>query len=300
MANITSATWTATGAGVPGYYRDRFIVGAASMPMMYQNVFKVLTSEQKTAYFSSFGGMQTWGSKTEGGEITFQTPQEGYATSVTHTTYASGFSYTREAQEDEQYGELGQVAEDLGVAAAILIETTAANILNRAFNNSYTYADGKELCATDHPVLITGGTEQNEPSADADLSYTSLEQGLIDMAATVDAAGKLSPYTPNTLIVPTALSVTAKQIATSPYDNNDYQTNVLGQMGLSIVVWNHLTDTDAWFLTDPRHKLYFIWRRPLMFERWATERSQVENYAGSMRFSVTVPEWRGVYGNQGA
>ena len=296
---ITNATWTATGANIPGYYRERFIVGAASMPMMYPNVFKVGQSDRKTEQFTSFGGMQTWGTKTQGGDISFQTPQEGYATSVTHTTYASGFAYTQEAMEDEQYGELGQLAEDLGVAASILIETTAANILNRAFDAGYTYGDGKELCALDHPVLITGGTEQNELTTAADLAYSSLEQCMIDMSATVDAAGKLSPYTPTTLIVPSALSVTARQIASSPYDGNDFQVNVFNGSGLNIVVWNHLTDADAFFLTDPRHRLYFLWRRPLMFERWRDERTQVENYAGSMRFSVTVPEWRGVFGSPG-
>jgi phage major head subunit gpT-like protein len=299
MANITSATWSATGAGIPNYYRERFLVGAAQMPMMYQEIFKVQASDRKVEHFSSFGGMQTWGLKTEGGDIDFQTPQEGYAISVTNLTYASGFSYSREAQEDEQYNELAQVAEDLGVGAAILIETTAANIFNRAFNASYTYGDGKELCATDHPVLITGGTEQNELTTAADLAYSSLEQSYIDMAATVDAAGKLSPQVPDTLIVPSALWVTAEQIASSPYDNSDFQVNVLGKRGLRIAVWNHLTDSDAFFLTDPRHKLYFLWRRPLMFERWATERSQVENYAGSMRFSIAVPEWRGVFGSPG-
>ena len=44
---------------------------------------------------------------------------------------------------------------------------------------SFTGGDGKELCATDHPIVA--GTFRNELSTAADLNET--EQSLIDIAA---------------------------------------------------------------------------------------------------------------------
>ena len=42
-------------------------------------------------------------------------------------------------------------------------EVKGAAVLNNAFDSTVTGGDGKELCATDHP-LINGGTFANEPS----------------------------------------------------------------------------------------------------------------------------------------
>ena len=60
-------------------------------------------------------------------------------------------------------------------------QVKSAAILNNAFNSSFTGGDGKELCATDHP-LSSGGTLSNELSTAADLNETSLENSLIDIA----------------------------------------------------------------------------------------------------------------------
>ena len=57
-------------------------------------------------------------------------------------------------------------------------QVKAAAVLNNAFDSTVTGGDGKELCATDHP-LTNGSTFANEPSTAADLNETSLEDALI-------------------------------------------------------------------------------------------------------------------------
>ena len=52
---------------------------------------------------------------------------------------------------------------------------------------TFAGGDGKELCATDHPIIA--GTFRNELSTAADLNETSLEQSLIDIAALTDERG---------------------------------------------------------------------------------------------------------------
>ena len=299
MANISSSTWTATGVWDPGYLKEHFILGATRQEAQYPKCFKVMNSDRQNERFASFYGMTSWSSKTEGGDISFQTPGEAYAKTFTHTTYASGFNYTLEAQEDQQHRELEQLAEDLGMGAFNLIETTTANHFNRAFNGSYTGPDAVALCVSNHPIPATGGTESNILSSAADLAYTSLQQAMADLMGQVDGAGKLAPMRPSVLIVSPSEEVTARQILNSAVTSSALQVNVFQGM-LNLVVWPYLTDADAWFLMCPEHRMYFFWRRPLVFKRWADDRSETESYAGSMRFSSGWADWRGVFGTAGA
>ena len=60
-------------------------------------------------------------------------------------------------------------------------QVKAASVLNNAFDSGFTFGDGKELCATDHPTS-GGGNFSNELATSADLNETSLEQSLIDIS----------------------------------------------------------------------------------------------------------------------
>src|SRR5690349_15738466 len=112
--------------------------------------------------------------KTEGGSISYDTNSQGYTSTYTHVEYGLGFIVTRKAIDDNQYEKraLGSTR-DLAFPFRQTKENVGANILNRAFNSSYTGGDAKELCATDHP--IQGGTFQNELTTAADLSEAALE-----------------------------------------------------------------------------------------------------------------------------
>ena len=61
-------------------------------------------------------------------------------------------------------------------------QVKAAAILNNAFSASYVYGDGKELCATNHP-LVSNSTNTNEPTVAANLNEASLEDAVINIAA---------------------------------------------------------------------------------------------------------------------
>ena len=101
-------------------------------------------------------------------------------------TIALAFALTEEAMEDNLYDRLGaRYTKALARSMAHTKQIKAAATLNNAFNSSFTGGDGKELCATDHP-LGGGGTFRNEPSTAADLNETSLENALIDISNFVD------------------------------------------------------------------------------------------------------------------
>ena len=141
----------------------------------HAEIFDTETSDrafEEEVMLSGFGAAPT---KSEGGSIAFDDAQEAYTSRYNHETVALGFSITEEAVEDNLYDRLSsRYTRALARAMAHTKQVKAAAILNNAFNSSFKGGDGKELCATDHP-LTNGGTFANEPSTAADLNETSLK-----------------------------------------------------------------------------------------------------------------------------
>ena len=111
--------------------------------------------------------------KAEGTSISFDSAQETFTARYTHETLALAFAITEEAIEDNLYDRLAsRYTKALARSMANTKQVKAANVLNNAFSSSAAGGDGKELCATDHPIVA--GTDRNELSTAADLNETSL------------------------------------------------------------------------------------------------------------------------------
>ena len=197
-----------------------------------------------------FGNAPT---KTEGQGVSFDTASESYSARYTHETVALAFALTEEAIEDNLYDRLGaRYTKALARSMAHTKQVKAASILNNAFNSSFTGGDGKELCATDHP-LASGGTLSNELSTAADLNETSLENSLIDIANFKDDRDMILALRGMKLIVPTNLQFVADRLMDTPgrVGTSDNDINAVRNMGMlpeGYVVNHFLTDTDAFFI----------------------------------------------------
>ena len=91
----------------------------------------------------------------------------------------------------------------------------------------------KPLCATDHPTI--GGPDlANELATAADLSETSLEQALIDIAAFTDERGLKIAVQGTKLIIPKELQFTADRIlkSTLRVGTADNDINAIRNMGM--------------------------------------------------------------------
>lgn len=188
--------------------------------------------------------------KAQGAGVSYDQIRQGYVQRYNHLTYAMGIIFTYEMLADKQYDLGFKQARYLGFSARQTQETVAANVLNRAFNSSYAFADGKELCATDHPK-VSGGTFRNELATAADLSHAALEQALIDIDNFTDDRGLKIAVRGTKLIVPTALRFEAARILKSSLEsgtaNND--ANVIrSEADLKMSVNHYLNDADAWFI----------------------------------------------------
>ena len=167
---------------------------------------------EEEVMLSGFGNAPT---KAEGAGVNFDTANEVYTARYTHETIALAFALTQEAMEDNLYDRLGaRYTRALARSMAHSKQVKAAATLNNAFDSSFTGGDGKELCATDHP-LGGGGTFRNEPSTAADLNETSLENALIDISTFVDERNMIIALRGMKLIIPPQLQFVADRLLES-------------------------------------------------------------------------------------
>jgi hypothetical protein len=258
---------------------------------------------EEEVMLSGFGSAPV---KQEGSAITFDDAQEAYTARYTHETIALAFSITEEAIEDNLYDRLAsRYTKALARSMANTKQVKGAATLNNAFDNTFTGGDGKELCATDHP-LVNNGSLRNEPSTDADLNETSLENALIDIAAFVDERGLKVSVRGQKLIIPPALQFVADRLLESTLrpgsaDNDINATRNMGMLPQGYTVNHYLTDTDAFFIkTDaPRGFVHFE-RMPMSTKMEGDFDTGNVRFKARERYSYGYSDPRCVYGSKGA
>ena len=244
--------------------------------------------------------------KAEGSAVTFDTANEAFTSRYTHETIALAFAITEEAIEDNLYDRIAtRYTKALARSMAQTKQIKAANVLNNGFNSSFPGGDGKELFATDHPTQ-SAGTLANELSTSADLSETSLEQAMIDIAAFKDERGLKIAARGLKLIIPSELQFTAERILKSParVGTADNDLNALSSKGMipqGYVVNNFLTDTDAFFIkTDAPNGLKHFQRAPITTKMEGDFETGNVRYKSRERYSFGFSDFRGIFGSPGA
>jgi len=276
----------------------------------HAEIFTTETSDrafEEEVMLSGFAGAAI---KQEGAGVTFDQATEAYTSRYTHQTIALAFAITEEAIEDNLYDRLAsRYTRALARSMSTTKQTIAANVLNNAFSSSFVGGDGKELCATDHP-LANGGTYSNELATPADLSETSLEQALIDIAAFVDERGLKIALQGRKLIIPKELQFTAERVLRSPLSTN--QTNNFAKNDVNAIlnmgmipegyrVNHYLTDTDAFFImTDAPNGLKQFVRSPIKTAIEGDFDTGNVRFKARERYSFGFSDSRGIFGSPGA
>ena len=244
--------------------------------------------------------------KAEGSAVTFDTANEAFTSRYTHETVALAFAITEEAIEDNLYDRIAtRYTKALARSMAQTKQIKAANVLNNGFNSSFPGGDSKELFADDHPTQ-SAGTLKNELSTSADLSETSLEQAMIDIAAFKDERGFKIAARGLKLIIPSELQFTAERILKSParVGTSDNDLNALSSKGMipqGYVVNNYLTDTDAFFIkTDVPNGMKMFNRANLKTAMEGDFDTGNVRYKARERYSFGFSDWRGMFGSPGA
>ena len=250
---------------------------------------------------SSFGLAQQ---KAEGTPVSYDSEQQGFVDRYTHVVYSLGFIITKEMVDDDLYDVAGErKAKGLAFSMRQTKEVIAANILNRAFNSSFTYGDGKELCNSTRPN-VAGGTWSNIIAVSADISEAALEQACIDIGKFTNDRGLRIAVKPQKLIVPVDLDFEANKIMDTQYEvgtNNNTVNLVRSRFPKGVVVNHYLTDTDAWFiLTNVPNGMTHFERNPDSFAHDDDFDSDNAKFKARSRYSFGCSDKRSIYGSAGA
>ena len=271
----------------------------------HAEIFDVENSDRAFEEEVMLSGFANASVKPEGSSVNYDTAQESFTARYTHETLALAFSITEEAIEDNLYDRLAsRYTKALARSMANAKQVKAANVLNNAFDSSFTGGDGVELCSAVHPIVA--GTFKNELSTAADLNETSLEQALIDIAAMTDERGLKIAAKGTKMIIPSALQFTAERLmkSTGRTGTADNDINAVGNMGMipqGYVVNHYLTDTDAFFIkTDVPNGLKMFVRAPVKTAMEGDFETGNVRYKARERYSFGFSDPRGIFGSPGA
>lgn len=300
MAIVSNSFGKALWPGVNAWYGQTY----NEFETEYDKIFSKETSRkafEEDVGTSMFGLAQV---KGEGASIAYDTALQGFIDRYQHVTYGLGFIITKEMVEDDLYDVIGKKrAQALAMSMRQTKETVAANILNRAFNSSYTYGDGLELVSTLHPN-VAGGTWANEPTTNADISEASLEQMYIDIGKYTNDRGLRIAVKPQKLIVAVENDFEANKIMQTEYEvgtNNNTKNLIRSRIPGGVVVNHYLTDTDAWFvLTNVKDGMKYFERRADSFDMDEDFDTDNAKYKATARYSFGCTDKRSIYGCQGA
>ena len=272
----------------------------------HTEIFDIENSDRAFEEEVMLSGFANAAVKSEGSAVTFDTANESFTSRYTHETIALAFAITEEAIEDNLYDRIAtRYTKALARSMAQTKQIKAANVLNNGFSSSFPGGDGKELFATDHPTQ-SAGELKNELSTSADLSETSLEQAMIDIAAFKDERGFKIAARGLKLIIPSELQFTAERILKSParVGTADNDLNALSSKGMlpqGYVVNNYLTDTDAFFIkTDVPNGMKMFNRANLKTAMEGDFDTGNVRYKARERYSFGFSDWRGMFGSPGA
>ena len=285
-----------------------FDIGMSRPQPMLEMLFGVQAS---TRFEEQYQGMGSQGVvPVFDGTVPYTDFDAGYRTDIRNFEFAQGIQVERRLVDDDQYNQINRRASNMADAFQTTRETDAANVFINAFTDSGTNrmgastngADGVALLSAAHPhsPANSGTTQSNEGTLA--LTIDNLDTTRQAMRNFTDDKGNLLGVTPNLLLVPPELERQATQIVAERaiYEPGSAQYDVNMFAGrFRPVVWNRLTDSNAWFLIDSTlMKQHLIWQN-----RIAPEFAQAEDFdgltakfRGYMRYGIGWTDWRWIYG----
>jgi hypothetical protein len=282
-------------------------------PTIYTNFYgEIIQSKKATETEYERAGIGDFQVKAEGGAVTYTDPIDGSELASTHVRRSDGYKITQEMIDHDQYAEMVKMERDLQIAGDEDLEIAGHLLLNNAFgttnNAAYGFTatgfDGLGLCSTAHTRLDGGATQANRPSTDADLSWSSLADGLIQFELWVDHRGRRIREQPVRVVIHPNDRLTLRELlgsALKPGTANNELNALNGELSMeNAIVTPYITSTDDWFIFGANPQTVWYWDvqpRTAMKDDFDLEIIKRKRVHG---FSMLHTRWHGIYGTNGA
>ena len=291
----------------PGLKRTFDIAMSRPRPIM-EMLFGV---ESSTRFEEQYQGMGAQGLVPPfDGTVPYHDFDAGYRTDIRNYEFAMGTQVERRLVDDDQYNQISRRASNMADSFNVTVETDAANVFINGFTDSGTNrmgastngADGVALLSAAHPYspANTGNTQANEGTLA--LTIDNLDTTRQAMRSFVDDSGLMLGVNPDMLLVPPELERTATQLVSerAVYEpgSAQYDLNIFSGR-FRPVVWDRLTDSNAWFLIDStlmKQHLIWQWRIRPEFAQADDFDGLTAKYRGYMRYGIGWTDWKWIYG----
>ena len=285
-----------------------FDVGMSRPRPIMEMLFGV---ESSTRFEEQYQGMGAQGlGPPFDGTVPYHDFDAGYRTDIRNYEFAMGIQVERRLVDDDQYSQIRRRASNMSDSFNQTIEQDAVNVFINGFTDSGTNrmgastngADGVGLLSTAHPYspANTGTTQANEGTLA--LTIDNLDTTRQAMRNFTDDTGQLLGVNPNMLLVPPELERTATQLVSERalYEPGSAQYDVNMFSGrFQPVVWDRLTDANAWFLIDSnlmKQHLIWQWRIRPEFSTAEDFDGLTAKFRGYMRYGIGWTDWKWIYG----
>lgn len=275
----------------------------------YPRLYNVENSDIKIERHAVYAGYDTYTSKEEGGNVSFDSGQEAWNASYTHRTFALGTRVTQEAVEDDKHGVVKWLMREQGGGLAQVAQYTkerdAMNLFNSLLTSGTVYTAGGtaySLLSTTH-FRVDGGTWSNRPSSDMDLSIEALEFAVGHWYVNQkNQRGQLLMSAPELLMTGAADWALAKRLIQTTRarpqsaDNDD---NVIQEVLKDTLMHPLLTNDGRWLLFASKSELgttYYERVRPDVV-RWPDDANGNMVMVGRYRESHGATHVSGIWGS---
>ena len=295
--------------------REIYSMVAGRPDPMRDMLYRVLPSTKSAEEYLGMGGRRlipTWT-----GTVPYEDMDAYYRVNMRNVLLVDGLAIERSLLEDDQYGQIRQAGEAHAEGFATTREHDAVQTLINAFTDSgvnriglnIAGADAVGLCSTAHPYspVQSGTTQSNEGTLALSVANADTTRQL--MLNYTDDKGVLMAVNPDEIWVPAELEREARQIfpqtddvlfepGSAQFDANLFQSKVGGHR-MKVVMWNRLTDANAWFMMDSKlRKQHLIWQERVLptFEELPMVNPEIAQWSGRMRYSLGWTHWAWVHG----
>ena len=276
-------------------------------PDLIEKMFNTDTMDQEIKQQLTMGEIPPAQQVAEGADVPYVELLQGYNKTYTALTYKLGIQCSEELYEDDRQDLVNKFHRGLARGHYQTRQIIGAGVYNDSFTSAVG-PDGKELVATDHP-LVNGGTGSNELEVPTAFGVAGLEAIIQLFSEMVDEQGLPVLNTPRLVIIPPKLQFTAKRIIDSPgkADEANLAINAFNMYDLTFM-WNPYlsaaqggSDTAYWVIGDTAD-LDIMWYDRVSF---SLEVGKDFDSGGTktktrQRFVTGWHDWRNIGGTAGA
>lgn len=279
---------------------------------LYTSLYGVRSSGRRRERLASIGGLGVFTQKNAGAAVDDDVVTQQFEKDYTHVAYGKKVPVERELIDDEEFGTIADLGQQLGYMGAYTMELQASEVFRDAFTGArHTTEDSLTLCNSAHLNVDSGNSQGN--TGTSALSMSSIQSTRTAMRRFTNYRGQLRSVRPDALIIPPNLEETAWEIvrSTGRPDDATNAANIYNGM-FQLYVWDFLDtgiaagsattagDANNWFMVDSKlMRMNLLWYQRIPLEVFGdgdlfTGTRRIGAY---YRASHGPRDWRWVYGH---